>query len=1039
MRFQANLVRALYEAIFLAALVVIDTRPATGASAKIEFTRDIRPIISDNCYHCHGPDEQQRKAKLRLDTKDGLFSVRDGKVVVKGGSLKSSELWQRITTKNSDDLMPPPESHKKLTTDQIAKVKTWIEQGAPFQTHWAFEPAAKSPPPKVKEVKWSRNGVDSFILAKLESSSLTPMPEASRETLIRRLALDLTGLPPTPREVDEFLADKSVGAYEQLVDRLLASPRYGEHMARPWLDAARYADTHGLHLDNERSMWPYRDWVVNAFNRNLPFDRFTIEQLAGDLLPNATLEQRVASGFNRCNVTTSEGGSINEEYLFRYAVDRTETTASVWMGLTAGCAVCHDHKFDPISQKEFYSLFAFFNSAADPAMDGNILLTPPVLKLNTGEQQRKLDEFAAAVTALEKQSKERLTTLKYEPPAASTNAVKVTETVWIEDDFPAGAKAESNAGTAPTSWIEAVKGPVQSGKRALTRKADAIGQDFFTGASQPLTPTATGNFFAHVYLDSANPPKAIMLQFHTDGWKHRANWGDDDAITYGIKNTPEKVLMGKLPEAGKWVRLEVSAAKLGIKPSTKITGMAFTQFGGTVHWDKAGLADSTNPADNPALALAAWEKSVDKKTLTQPVQDAFKPTIDKRTDAQRRTIEEYYIQFVWEKTKGQFADLNDKLKKTKTERDAFDKAIPSTFVMADLPQPRDAFIHLRGQYNKTGEKVTRGVPAILLPLVKSTNAATRLDLANWLVNPKHPLTARVAANRFWQQFFGTGLVKTSSDFGSQGEPPSHAELLDWLATDFIETGWDVKRFVKLLVTSAAYRQDSKISAKLLQTDPENRLYARGPRFRLDAEVLRDNALFAGGLMVEKLGGRGVKPYQPENIWEPVGFESSNTRNYVQDHGEALYRRSLYTFIKRTAPPPFMSTFDAPNREQTCVRRERSNTPLQALQLLNDIQHIEAARHLAQRLIAEGGVKPEERLDLGFRIVTSRRPTAAEAKILKEQLDKQLARYQQDKEAASKLIKYGEAPVKAGLDASELAAYTMVANLLLNLDETLTKN
>ncbi len=1021
------------------ALLVAGASPIFAASAKVEFTRDIRPILSDNCYQCHGPDERQRKAKLRLDTKDGLFAVREGATVVKGGNLKASELWQRITTKDPDDLMPPPDSHKKLSTEQIAKVKAWIEQGAPFQTHWAFEPVTKPAPSKVKDAKWARNGVDPFILARLESSALKPSPEASRETLIRRLSFDLTGLPPTPAEVDAFLADKAPDAYERLVDRLLASPRYGEQMARPWLDAARYADTHGLHLDNERSMWPYRDWVVNAFNRNLPFDQFTIEQLAGDLLPNATQDQKIASGFNRCNVTTSEGGSIGEEFIFRYAVDRTETTAAVWMGLTAGCAVCHDHKFDPISQKEFYSLFAFFNSAADPAMDGNALLTPPVLKLSTPEQQRKLDGFTAAVAALEKQAKERLATLKYEAPVADTNAVKVSETVWVEDDFPAGAKADANASTAPTAWIESTKGPVFSGKRALTRTETGIAQDFFTGASQPLTPTATGKFFAYVHLDPANPPKAIMLQFHTDGWKHRANWGDEDAINYGTKNTPEKVLMGKLPEIGKWVRLEIPAAKLGIKAGTKITGMAFTQFGGTVRWDKAGLADSTNPADNPALALAAWEKSVDKKTLPQSVQDAFKAAADKRTDAQRRTIEEHYIQFVWEKTKGPFAELNGQLKKAKDERDAFDKAIPSTFVMADLPNKRDAFIHLRGQYNKTGDKVERGVPAILPPLPKSTNAPTRLDLANWLVSPKHPLTARVAANRFWQQFFGLGLVKTSADFGSQGEPSTHPELLDWLAGTWVEQGWDVKKFVKLLVTSATYRQDSKITAKPLQMDPENRLFARGPRFRLDAEVLRDNALYVGGLLVQTIGGKGVRPYQPENIWEPVGFESSNTRNYKADTGEGLYRRSLYTFLKRTAPPPFMASFDAPNREQSCARRERSNTPLQALQLMNDIQHVEAARQLAQRLITEGGAKPETRLELGFRIATSRKPTTAEQKILKTSFDKHLARYQKDKPAAELLIKYGESQVKAGLDPIELAAYTMVANLLLNLDETVTKN
>ena len=1020
-------------AIVLIALLVFSSE-SRAATDKINFTRDIRPILSDNCYACHGPDEKSRKGKLRLDTKEGAYAKREKKTAVKPGSLAASALWDRISAKDTNNIMPPVESHKKLTAEQIAKFKTWIEQGATYQLHWAFEPVAKPALPKPN--KWVRNEIDSIILAKLTEKKLSPSPEANRTTLIRRLALDLTGLLPTIKDVDDFIADNSADAYEKLVDRLLASPRYGEHMARYWLDVARYGDTHGLHLDNERSIWPYRDWVIRAFNNNLTYDQFTIWQLGGDLLPNATQEQRIASGFNRCNVTTSEGGSINDEYVFRYAVDRTDTTANVWMGLTAGCAVCHDHKFDPISQKEFYSLFAFFNSAADPAMDGNILLTPPVLKLILPDDQKKLDELAKEIAAVEQQAKTELALLKYEAPTlpANTSGAVTNETVWIEDSLPANAKPD---GTTPWEFVKKPE-PVFSGETSTKRKSEAISQHFFTGASPGLTIQKDAILFAHVYLDPKNPPKEIMLQFNDSVWEHRAYWGND-VIPWGTAGAVSRVNMGALPELGKWVRIEVPAAKVGLPPGTTINGWAFTQFDGTVYWDKAGVAQIDNPANNSALYIAAWEKSVDKKSLPQPVQDALKPAVDKRNDAQKRAIEEHYLQFVFEKTKGQFATINSQLKKLKDSRDTIDKAFPSTFVMADMPATRQTFVHLRGQYNKLGDKVNRNVPAILPPLPKSTNMPTRLDLANWLVDPKHPLTARVAVNRYWQQFFGVGLVKTSGDFGSQGEPPSHPELLDALAANFVENGWDIKKLVKLFVTSATYRQDSIVLAKTLSADPENRLYARGPRFRLDAEVLRDNALFAGGLMVDKLGGRGVKPYQPENIWEPVGFESSNTRNYVQDHGEALYRRSLYTFIKRTAPPPFMSTFDGPNREQTCARRERSNTPLQALQLLNDIQHIEAARNLAQRILTEGGVKPEERLDLGFRIVTSRRPTAAEAKILKASLDKQMARFQQNKPAAEQLIKYGESPAKAGLDAVELAAYTMVANLLLNLDETLTKN
>ena len=1020
-------------AIVLIALLVFSSE-SRAATDKINFTRDIRPILSDNCYACHGPDEKSRKGKLRLDTKEGAYAKREKKTAVKPGSLAASALWDRISAKDTNNIMPPVESHKKLTAEQIAKFKTWIEQGATYQLHWAFEPVAKPALPKPN--KWVRNEIDSIILAKLTEKKLSPSPEANRTTLIRRLALDLTGLLPTIKDVDDFIADNSADAYEKLVDRLLASPRYGEHMARYWLDVARYGDTHGLHLDNERSIWPYRDWVIRAFNNNLTYDQFTIWQLGGDLLPNATQEQQVASGFNRCNVTTSEGGSINDEYVFRYAVDRTDTTANVWMGLTAGCAVCHDHKFDPISQKEFYSLFAFFNSAADPAMDGNILLTPPVLKLILPDDQKKLDELAKEIAAVEQQAKTELALLKYEAPTlpANTSGAVTNETVWIEDSLPANAKPD---GTTPWEFVKKPE-PVFSGETSTKRKSQDISQHFFTGASPGLTIQKDAILFAHVYLDPKNPPKEIMLQFNDSVWEHRAYWGND-VIPWGTAGAVSRVNMGALPELGKWVRIEVPAAKVGLLPGTTINGWAFTQSDGTVYWDKAGVAQIDNPSNNSALYIAAWEKSVDKKSLPQPVQDALKPAVDKRNDAQKRAIEEHYLQFVFEKTKGQFATINSQLKKLKDSRDTIDKAFPSTFVMADMPATRQTFVHLRGQYNKLGDKVDRNVPAILPPLPKSTNMPTRLDLANWLVDPKHPLTARVAVNRYWQQFFGVGLVKTSGDFGSQGEPPSHPELLDALAASFVENGWDIKKLVKLFVTSATYRQDSIVLAKTLSADPENRLYARGPRFRLDAEVLRDNALFASGLMVEKLGGRGVKPYQPENIWEPVGFESSNTRNYVQDHGEALYRRSLYTFIKRTAPPPFMSTFDGPNREQTCARRERSNTPLQALQLLNDIQHIEAARNLAQRILTEGGVKPEERLDLGFRIVTSRRPTAAEAKILKTSLDKQMARFQQNKPAAEQLIKYGESPAKAGLDAAELAAYTMVANLLLNLDETLTKN
>ena len=1026
-----------------AALLLATLQSASVIAApKVDFAREIRPILSNHCFACHGPDEQKRKAKLRLDDKTGLYAAREAglRVVVPNEPLKS-ELFKRITHTDKDEVMPPPAHAKPLSAAQVALMKRWIEEGAEYQTHWAFVVPSKSALPKIGNSKWARNGLDPFIAAKLEDRKLSNAAEADKQTLIRRVTLDLTGLPPTPVEVEAFLADKSADAYEKLVDRLLQSPRYGEHMARFWLDLARYGDTHGLHLDNERSMWPYRDWVVQAFNKNLPYDQFTTWQLAGDLFPNATQDQQVASGFNRCNVTTSEGGSINEEYVFRYAVDRTDTTVAVWMGLTAGCAVCHDHKFDPISQKEFYQLYAFFHSAADPAMDGNILLTPPVLKLATPDQKKQLDDLEKQIAEARQKIAAEIAKITYAEPVVAPDAKpEPVERVWVDDEFPAGAQAAVNGGTHALKFTEAV-GAVKpaGGKKMIQRTDAAVAQDFFTSSTQPLIVGANDHLFAHVYIDPANPPKAVMLQYHIGGWNHRANWGDADAIAYGQKGTTQKVQMGPLPKAGEWVRLEIPVGKLALAVGTKIDGMAFTQSGGNVFWDKAGITTITNPLEDPSRSLAAWEKqNKNTKELPQPVKDALKVEAAKRTPDQQKTVLHHYLETAHAGAQPVLAPHRQQTKSLQDKRDVVDKASPSTFIMADLPQRRDAHVMIRGQYNKPGDKVAPGVPAIFTQLA-NTNNPSRLDLAKWIVDPKHPLTARVAVNRYWQQFFGTGLVKTGADFGSQGEPPTHPELLDWLAMTFVESGWDMKQFVKLLVTSATYRQESRVTPALLAADPENRFYARGPRFRLDGEVLRDNALFVSGLIVEKLGGRGVRPYQPENIWEPVGFESSNTRNYVQDKGEGLYRRSLYTFIKRTAPPPFMSTFDGPNREQTCARRERSNTPLQALQLLNDIQHIEAARNLAQRLITEGGAKPEERLDFGFRIVTSRRPTVAEQGILKTSLDKHLARFQQNKPAAEQLIKYGESLAKAGLDPVELAAYTMVANLLLNLDETLTKN
>jgi len=826
----------------------------------------------------------------------------------------------------------------------------------------------------------------------------------------------------------------------------LQSNRYGEEMARHWLDIARYADTHGLHLDNERQMWAYRDWVVKSFNRNLSFDQFTIEQLAGDLLEKPTIDQLIATGFNRCNVTTSEGGSIDSEYYYRYAVDRTSTMASTWLALTAGCAVCHDHKFDPISTKEFYSMYAFFNASADPAMDGNALLTNPVLKLETDEEKAKLADYDKRIVEIQARLNEAVSKVVYNDPSLADPKPQAssTEVIWMEDDYPAGGNFAGAPGH-PTTFVSADQGEkVLSGKRALKRSDPGLSQDVWGPSNASVSVPVQATLFAHVFIDPANPPKSVMLQYHRNGWLHRAVWGEYEAIPWGTANTPERVHMGPLPKAGEWVRLEVSAEKVGLNAGDNLNGFATTQFGGTVYWDKIGVTGVSDPANDPLRSFVAWWKNAkgkDTPGLPGDLNNIAKAGPDPAPDAASVTrLKEHYLARLCSDTKASVAEVVSQLDQTRSQRENFFNSIPSTFIYKDNPTPRESFIMLRGQYNQPGEKVQPDVLSILPPISKpQTGQLNRLDLAKWLVSPRHPLTSRVAVNRFWQQIFGVGLVKTSGDFGTQGETPSHPELLDWLAIHFEESGWDVKGLMRLMLTSASFKQSSKIPADVLEKDPENRMLARAPRLRLDAEQIRDNALFVGGLIDLTLGGKGVKPYQPPNIWEPVGFVGSNTRAYQQDKGSSLYRRSLYTFYKRTAPPPFMVNFDAPNREQTCTRRERSNTPLQALQLLNDVQHVEAARGLGQRILGSGLTHAPDRIELMFKTILSRKPSSRELEVLEKQVNQHLQRYKANPADAQQLIQIGESKPMPDFDPAELATYTLLASTILNMDETLTRN
>jgi len=1023
--------------------------PPVKTTDTIDFNKQIRPILSDNCFACHGPDEKARKAKLRLDTKEGAFAaLRSGGHALIPGKSGESELYKRLTTSEPTELMPPPKSTKKLNAEQIDLIKRWIDQGATWTEHWAYAAPKKAALPRVSDTSWIRNPIDQFIIARLEAEKLKPSGEADRVSLIRRVTLDLTGLPPTPDEVDAFVNDKSNDAYEKVIDRLMKSPRFGEHMARFWLDAARYGDTHGLHLDNYREMWGYRDWVVKAFNNNLPYNRFVIEQVAGDLLPGATLDQKIASGFNRCHVTTSEGGSIEEECYVRNVSDRVETFGTVMLGLTVGCARCHDHKYDPIKAKDYYQFFAFFNSLEGKGpfgnpLDGNAAKHEPTMRIPTPEQAVALEKLTKKIDEVRKQIADEVAKVNYDESKdpVEPEIAKREDLVWVEDALPAKAMTPTT-GQVNIAWnfVGKPDHPVYSGEKSVLTKGKGLTQVVFEGAEKGLRVGADDVLFAYVYLDPKDPPKEIMLQWHIGQWQHRAYWGEN-LIAFGTDKTPQRKKIGPLPKTGAWVRLEVKIADVGVQPGTVIDGWAFTQFDGSVYWDKAGLTTKTPQKSGPAETLSAWlhlQQSLGGAGLPAELQAVLKLEATKRTPEQKKQLREHFIAYGWARTRPTFDPLIKEITKTQQEIDRINNTMPSTLVYKENKEPRKSFILKRGEYTQKGDEVFRATPSFLPPMTQDM-PNDRLGLAQWLVTRDNPLTARVQVNRLWQQMFGTGLVKTAEDFGVQGEPPSHPELLDWLAVQFIDDGWDMRVTLKRMLTSAAYRQSAKVSKESLAKDPANRLLSRGPRHRLDAEMLRDQALYLGGVLVEKVGGPGVKPPQPSGLWEAVAYTGSNTAKFVADNGhEKVHRRSLYTFWKRTSPPPQMTTFDAPSRESCIIRRERTNTPLQALLLLNEPQYVESARGLAERGMREGGVKPEQRAAFMFRQATGRKPEDRELTLLVGGYQEQLELYKQDAEGAKKLINVGETKPDGALDPVQLAAWTMMANAILNLDEVLNK-
>ena len=985
------------------------------ASDEIVFNRDIRPILSEHCFHCHGPDEKTREAKLRLDQGETAHAE-----VLVAGKPEESELWLRVVSDDEEDVMPPPEMDKPLDEEQIALLKRWIEAGGEYQDHWGFIA------PERPAVPDDASAIDHFVSSRISEEKLEPTDEADRRALLRRVCLDLTGLPPTPEEVEAFLADTSPQAWERVIDRLLASPRYGEHMARYWLDAVRYGDTHGLHLDNYREMWPYRDWVVRAFNDNKGWDAFMTEQLAGDLLENPTTDQLVATGFNRSHVTTSEGGSIKEEVYVRNVIDRVGTFGTVMLGLTAECASCHDHKFDPMSQREFYQLFAYFNNLDAKAVDGNRKDHLPVVKVPGPEGERQLAAARREIAEKRVALIEAIAAYDYREPEDKGPEPETVETVWTDDESPAGAKLQGT-----WDWAELVAGkPPFSGKRAMKRSGDGNTQHVVTGVRESHVVAKDSVLFAHVFL--ADPaPKQIMLQFHSGGWEHRAYWGEN-RINWGKDKTPSRHRVGDLPETGKWVRLEVPAKDVGLKPGDTITGWAFTQFDGVSYWDKAGISGGATGYRSFARWLAD-EKKRDASTLPAELKPVLAKDDAARTPEEQQELRLHYIRKVDVDARSHWAPMEAAIKSAEQKLADIEKGFPTSLVWKERAERRPAYVLERGLYDQRGDEVQRALPDFLPPLPDGA-PNNRLGIAQWLVAPEHPLTARVAVNRFWQQFFGVGLVKTAEDFGSQAEWPSHPELLDWLAVEFRESGWDVKALVKQIVMSETYRRSSAANPEAYREDPENRLLARGPRFRLDAESLRDQALAVSGLLVEKIGGPGVKPPQPDGLWHAVAYTTSNTSRFKADSGpDKVHRRSLYTFWKRTAPPPQMT--DAPPRESCVVRRERTNTPLQALMFMNDPQYVEAARAFAERFESE----PDEAIpDLLYAHALARTPTERELALLRTSYEEHLTHYQADPAAAKALVAIGDSPSKT-TQPERLAAWTMVASLVLNLDEFVTKN
>ncbi len=1027
--------------------------------AKVKFNRDIRPILTANCVACHGPDEKHRKGKLRLDTQAGLLGKRkDGAAVVAGAPDKSL-VYERIMTTDLEDVMPPPKSKKELSPREKALIKRWIEQGAEHEGHWSFIKPKKGKVPAVKNRGWVKNAIDAYILARLEQEGLTPNGEADRATLIRRVTFDLTGLPPTPKEVDTFVSDKSPQAYENLVDRLLASKHFGERMALMWMDAARYGDSSVFHADGPRDMWAWRDWVINAYNKNMGFDQFTIEQLAGDLIKNATVSQKVASAFNRNHGTTDEGGVIAEEARVEYVVDRVKTTSTVWLGMTMECAQCHDHKYDPMTQKEYYQFYAFFNQTSDPGMQTRRGNQAPIVSVPRMGADKELKRLEGELKRIEAEEKKYVASKEGAFKAWAARMSKTaTGKTTVPGDMLAYYPLNEGKGKYVVDSVNKKRRGTIKGGRPLWGKGKQGGALRLNGRVYADLgqvgdfDTKKGfSYGAWVYLDGNGAPIAKM----TDGNAHRGYdlyVAGNKVSVHLIHRWPQdaiKVTTKKAFKRKRWYHMFVTydgsskAAGVKIYVNGKSEPWAIEQNGlkGSIK-SKSGLYIGRRNPGSPFRGMVDDVRLYDRTLSAAEVgalagADPIKPILaiaaEKRNAGQWKVLKDHYFASV-DKGFGKFGRERSKIN---GEMGTWRKPLTTVMVMQEQPKPRMTYILNRGEYSSPikDEVIKPGTPASLGKL-KAGLPQNRLGLAKWLVDKDHPLTSRVTVNRYWMMFFGNGIVKSVEDFGSQGEWPSHPELLDYLAVDFVESGWDIKRMIRQLVTSATYRQSSRVKSNVLEADPENRLYARGPRFRLQGEFIRDQALALSGLLVKKIGGPSTKPYQPPGLWNEVSL-SGNVR-FRQDKGEGLYRRSMYIYWKRSAPHPGMRIFDAPTREKCVIRRPRTNTPLQALVTLNDPQFVEASRLMARRVIIEGGKTPAERIAYGYKLATAKAPSKKVLGILLAIYHEEESVYRAAPDKAKAFLSVGDKKRDESIPPHEHAAYTIVMNLILNLDETLTK-